>query len=137
MIKPGEADILISFEKLESLRWIDMVRPDGLVIINNHTVPLLSVSLGKQKYPDDGEIEKIVNQLTGKLLMVKGTASAHKIGDVRTLNIFMLGYMSNFMPFTIQAWNSCLKSHLPSKVLDMNLKAFDLGKKESANAHIR
>ena len=60
MIDPGTTDILISFEKLESVRWVHFVRPDGLVIINDHVIPLLSVSLGKQKYPSDSELDSIL-----------------------------------------------------------------------------
>lgn len=137
MIQPGTTDILISFEKLESARWVQFVKPDGLIIINDHVVPLLSVSLGKQKYPSDNEVESIFRQITDKILYVKGTERAHELGDVRVLNIFMLGYMSVFMPFETTVWKECLKTHLPAKVLDMNLIAFDLGIKESSSVHIR
>ena len=137
MIAPGTTDILISFEKLESVRWVHFVKPNGLVIINDHVIPLLSVSLGKQKYPSDSELDNILKQRTDNIYYVKGTEKAQESGDVRVLNIFMLGYMSVFMPFETDVWKECLRSRLPAKILDMNLVAFDLGIKESSSVNIR
>ena len=113
------------------------MKRDALVIVNNHVVPLLSVSLGNQKYPEDSKVKSTFKQITNRVLMVKGTEKAQGLGDVRTLNIFMLGYMSAFMPFERKAWEDCLRSRLPAKILDMNLTAFDLGIKESSSVNIR
>ncbi len=137
MIEPGEADIIISFEKLETVRWVQFIRPNSLVIINNYVVPLLSVSLGKQKYPTDDDLKKIFKQITDKAVYVKGTEKAQELGDIRMLNIFMLGFMAVFMPFATEIWKECIKSHLPAKLHDMNLAAFDLGLKESSGVNIR
>lgn len=137
MIQSGQADILISFEKLEAIRWVNFLKRDALVIVNNHVVPLLSVSLGNHKYPNDSEIVSTFKQMTNRVLMVNGTERAQSLGDIRTLNIFMLGYMSAFMPFEWKAWEDCLRSRLPAKILDMNLNAFDLGIKESSSVNIR
>ena len=56
LISPGEADVLLAFEKLEAARWVNYIKPDGLVIINKLAIPPLSISLGTQKYPNDQEI---------------------------------------------------------------------------------
>lgn len=137
MIQPGQTDILIAFEKLEAVRWIHFLRPGGVVIVNDYVVPLLSVSLGNQKYPTDNEVTNIFKQRAENIFMVRGNMKAQEIGDVRTLNIFMLGYLSALMPFKRDIWEECLRSLLPAKILDMNLNAFDLGVKESSGVHIR
>ena len=56
LIKEGEADIMLAFEKLEAARWGRYLRPGGVAIINNHAMPPLSVSLGTHRYPDDEEV---------------------------------------------------------------------------------
>ena len=136
LIKEGEVDFIIGFEKLEAVRWSHFLRSDGLVVINNQAMPPLAVALGTDNYPSDEYIMDIIKKKTERVYMVNGTEKVLSLGDVRTLNIFMLGYISNFMPFDQKLWLDCITARLPQKILKMNIDAFEVGKKENANVSI-
>lgn len=138
LISPHGADILLAFEKLEAARWVNYIRPDGIVIINNHAIPPLSISLGTQKYPDDKLIMESFLPRTKKILVVDGSQEASKLGDIRALNIFMLGYLSALLPIKIEdkLWKQCIAERIPAKILDLNNRAFEKGREVAAGVHI-
>ena len=136
LIKEGGVDILLAFEKLEGVRWANYLRPGGIVIINDHALPPLSVNLGAEKYPSDIEIMQILQQRTGKIYLVPGTLKANELGNTRTLNIFMLGCLSVFLPFTVPDWQAAIQKHLPEKLWKLNMAAFAAGRKEVENVHV-
>jgi len=130
LIKMGEADMLLAFEKLEAARWSHYLRPGGIAIVNNHALPPLSVSLGSERYPGDDEIINILKQRTDRVYFVEGTRRARELGNVRVLNIFMLGCVSLFAPFKVQTWEDNISQHLPPKLRQINIEAFNQGRKE-------
>ena len=136
LIKEGEVDILLAFEKLEGIRWASYLRSGAIAIINNHAVPPLSVNLGVEKYPTDEEITRILKQRTERVYLVEGTRKALELGNVKTLNIFMLGCLSVFLPFKLPAWQAAIAQHLPEKLLKLNISAFETGSKEIKNVHV-
>lgn len=133
LIKEGEVDMLLAFEKLEAARWGHFLKPGGIAIINNHAMPPLAVSLGTHRYPNDNEVRDILKQCTDKICFIDGIARARELGDVRALNLFMLGCISNFMPIKLDVWEKCISERLPAKILQLNLKAFEQGRKETSN----
>ncbi len=130
LIKEGEVDIILAFEKLEAARWGYYLHPGGVAIVNNQALPPLSVSLGKERYPTDGEIIDILKQRTGRVYLVDGTRSAREAGDVRTLNMFMLGCVSLFLPLKVHVWEHAIAERIPAKIHQINIAAFDKGRKE-------
>ena len=138
LISPAEADILLAFEKLEAARWVNYLKPEGLAIINNLAIPPLSISLGSQKYPGDQEIINSFKQRTQKIHLIDGSGQVVHLGDTRALNIYMLGFLSTFLPLDIDlaAWESCLAKHLPSRILDMNVRAFEKGREEALSVNL-
>jgi indolepyruvate ferredoxin oxidoreductase beta subunit len=136
LIKEGDVDILLAFEKLEGIRWTSYLKPGAIVILNNHAVPPLSVNLGAEKYPDDDEVINALKQYTDRIYLVEGTRKAIELGNARALNIYMLGCLSNFMPFSQQEWQAAIAKHLPEKLLKLNYNAFDTGRKEIKNVHV-
>jgi len=136
LIKEGEADILLALEKLEAARWNYYLRPGGVAIINNQAIPPLSISRGKDRYPTDEEITSIIKQRTDRIYLVEGTRRAEELGNIRTLNIFMLGCISTFMPFKIQVWKESVCRHIPPKTVKTNVTAFDRGRKEIRDANL-
>jgi len=136
LISPREADILLAFEKLEAARWVNYVKPGGIVIINDLAIPPLSISLGTQKYPADGDIVASFKQRTTHIHMLEGSKEAGNIGDVRTLNVLMLGFLSVLIPVNIEltVWKQGIGRHLPEKLLSMNMRAFERGREIAANA---
>lgn len=138
LIREGEVDILVAFEKLEAARWGHHLRPGGIAIVNNQAIPPLSVLAGNEQYPGDGEIASILKQRTDRIYFVDGTRQARELGDVRMLNMFMLGCVSVFVPFIkVGVWKDSLCQRIPPKSQKINITAFDLGRKEIRGAHLR
>jgi indolepyruvate ferredoxin oxidoreductase beta subunit len=136
LIKEGEVNILVAFEKLEAARWGYYLRPGGIAIVNNQALPPLSVSLGNERYPSDEEIISILKRRTDSIYFVNGTARVGELGNVRTLNMFMLGCVSIFIPFKVHMWKDCISQSLPSEVRQVNIIAFNQGRKEIRGVHL-
>ena len=130
LIKKGEVDILLALEKLEAARWVNYLRPGGIAIANNQALPPLSVSLGNARYPSDEEITNILKRRTDRVYFIDGTNRARELGNIRTLNMFMLGCASLFMPFKVQVWKDSISQRLPASIRQINITAFDRGRKE-------
>ena len=130
LIKRGEVDILLALEKLEAARWAYYLRPGGIAIVNNQALPPLSVSLGNARYPSDEEITNILKQRTDHVYFIEGTRRAKELGNIRTLNMFMLGCVSLFMPFKVEVWKDSISQRLPASIRQINITAFDRGRKE-------
>jgi indolepyruvate ferredoxin oxidoreductase beta subunit len=136
LIKKGTADILLAFEKLEAARWADYLKKDGIAIVNNHALPPLSVSMGTDRYPSDEEITAILKAHTSRIYIVEGNKRAQELGNIRTLNIFMLGCLSRFLALKAETWREGIIQRLPQKVQQINLNAFELGRKETGHGNL-
>jgi len=136
LIKEGEVDLLLALEKLEAARWSYYLRPGGIAIVNNHEQPPPSVSLGKERYPSHEEITDILKQQTDRVYFIDGTRRARELGNVRTLNILMLGCLSLFAPLKVSIWKNSISQHLPANIREINLTAFEQGRKEIKGVHI-
>ena len=128
LIKEGEVDILFAFEQLEGLRWINHVRPNGKILMNDNKVNPPAVNMGEMDYPEN--IPETIQSKFKNFYLVKGTEIALQAGDVRAANVVLLGAMSKL--FTIQdtLWLDTILGHLPPKVHDLNRKAFATGKEQ-------
>jgi indolepyruvate ferredoxin oxidoreductase beta subunit len=136
LIKEGEADILVAFEKLEAARWSYYLGRGSVAIVNDQATPPLSVSLGTTQYPGDKAIEDIVKQQAARLQVIEGTRWALALGDIRTLNILMLGCVSSLLPIDVKIWKDCISQRLSPKILKMNMVAFDKGREEMSRAGV-
>lgn len=136
IIKDGEVNIILAFEKLEAARWSSYLRPGGIVIINNQSLPPLSVALGKEHYPSDEEITGILKRYTDRIHFIDGIERARELGNVKSLNVFMLGCASIFIPLDVRFWQDAINEHLPAKIRQINIVAFEKGRKELRNVHI-
>ncbi len=121
---------------LEAARWAHYLRSGGIAIVNNQALPPLSVSLGSEHYPGDKEITDILRRRTEQIYWVNGTSRARELGNIRALNVFMLGCTSVFLPLKVTVWKEIISSHLPVSILKLNLTAFDRGRKEIRSVHL-
>jgi indolepyruvate ferredoxin oxidoreductase, beta subunit len=124
--KKGDVDILVSFEKMETLRYLDYLKADGTVIINEEEIYPPSVNLGDAVYPDD--IVEITSKYFKKVKVVNALDLARKAGNVRAVNTALLGVLSNDLKLADDIWDRALKESFPAKALKANLQAFNLGK---------
>ena len=130
LIKEGEVDLLLALEKLEAARWSHFLRPGGVAIVNNHEQPPPSVSMGKERYPGHEEIAGALKRRTDSIYFIDGTRRVKELGNVRTLNIFMLGCLSLLAPLKVSIWKESISRRLPPNILEVNLTAFEQGRKE-------
>jgi indolepyruvate ferredoxin oxidoreductase beta subunit len=137
LIREGTADLLLAFEMLEAARWGHFLRPGGIAIINIYQQPPLSVSLGQEKYPTRDEVAVSLQRHAKQIFFVEGNAQAQRLGNVRTLNLFMLGCFAAFAPLKMEIWQESVARFLPENLRDINFKAFELGRKEIEGGRIR
>jgi len=122
----GDVDVLVSFEKLETLRYLEYLKPDGKVIINNEEIYPPSVNLGDIAYP--GDVIDFVKKHFKDVKVVDATAMALRSGDKRMANTVILGVLSSYLDIEVDIWEDVLKKRFPPKILGENINAFRLGR---------
>ena len=127
LAKKGDCDILISFEKMETLRYLDYLREDGGIIINGEEIYPPVVNLGATTY-SRGVIET-VQSCFQNVQEINGPALAREAGSIKTVNTILLGALSTRLTVDEEAWEKALVESFPSNLLEINRKAFQLGKK--------
>jgi indolepyruvate ferredoxin oxidoreductase beta subunit len=127
IILPGEADIILSFEELEALRWAHYLKPGGKIIINKQRIYPPSVTSGMDKYPED--VVSILRKEKMDVMEIDGMELANRIGNPLVVSTILLGVISNFLNFPEKIWTSAITKLVPEKHRDLNLKAFQEGKK--------
>ncbi len=126
IIKEGDVDILLGFEELEALRWINHVRPDGVVILNEHKINPPAVNLGQMTYPS--KIEETVRRHIRRFHALAGTRLAQEAGDMRAANVVLLGALSRLFDIDRDLWIEVVLRYVPPRVHGVNRKAFALGR---------
>ncbi|KGG79620.1 indolepyruvate oxidoreductase subunit beta [Caloranaerobacter azorensis] len=124
IIGKGQADILVAFEKMEAMRWIEYLKPSGKLVVNNYSIPSVPVLIGQVKYPED-----IIEELKEKVdtTVIDAANAARELGNIRTQNIIMLGALVKALNITEVNWEEAIKDTVKEKYVDINLKAFDRG----------
>ena len=130
IVSNGEADVLVSFEPLETLRILSKCSNKTLVITNAQPLPPFTVAVGQGKYPPVDEILDQVQKKVGKVVALQGNDLAEKAGNILSLNMVMLGALigTGVTPVTEKVMKETIASSTKKAFLESNLKAFDLGK---------
>ena len=126
VIDKGEADYIVSFEILEAARWLPFLKKDGQIVTNTQQIDPMPVITGAAEYPED-----LVNKLkaTGaKVDALDCLSLAEQAGSAKAVNIVLLGRLSHYFDLPDEAWMKSLEANVPAKFLEMNKKAFVLGK---------
>ncbi len=132
IIPAGEADILLAFEKLEAVRFIGQLKPNGLVLVNDYAIEPLSVQTGGIPYPEDEEIRRRLEQVTPNVNWVKGMNIAEALGNTRTANVVLLGALSALLDIDTGHWDAVLELRVPARHLELNRRAFQAGREAVA-----
>lgn len=127
VIDKGEADVIISFEKLEAARWLEFLKKDGTIITNTQEVEPMPVITGAAAYPEN-LIEKM--QAAGAKVDAKDFLSiAQEAGSAKAVNIALMGRLSTYFPeISDEQWQDAIEKIVPPKFLDLNRKAFETGR---------
>jgi len=126
IIPEGEVDVLFGFELLETFRYLPLVKKSGAIVVNDLKIAPPSVALGQREYPTD--IAAKLQEFVATVHVVDGLQLAEQAGNSRTVNTVLLGALSNTLDTTHEQWISAIKSLVPERFLEVNLKAFELGR---------
>jgi len=120
----GQADILASFEKMEACRWLDHLKPGGVIVVNNHEIPSVPIQIGKADYPE-GIIEALENK--AKTTAIDAVSIAEEIGNGKTINVVLLGALIKAMGLMDIDWDDAIRKTVKERFIDINILAFNKG----------
>ncbi len=128
IIDKGEADVIVSFELLEAARYMEYLKPEGRIVTNTQTIDPMPVITGAASYPED-LVEKM--QSAGAQVDAMDCLSlAVEAGSPKAVNMVLMGRLSKYFEFTDAQWEEAMQAVVPAKFLEMNKKAFALGKQQ-------
>lgn len=125
LIGIGDADVILSFEKLEALRSIHYLSPDGLVVLNDVEILPMPCASGLVEYPT-GIVEKLKG-FAKKIELVDGLKLAKMAGSPKTVNVVLLGSLARHLDLLREDWLKIIERKVPEKTVQMNRTAFELG----------
>lgn len=126
IIDTGEADYIVSFELLEAARWLGYLAPEGQIITNTRQIEPMPVITGAASYP-----ETLVDKIAAsgaKIDAFDALNLAHEAGSSKAVNIVLIGKLSKYFPLSESAWMKAIEESVPAKFLELNKKAFNLGR---------
>lgn len=124
IIGRGQADILVSFETMETLRWLEFLKPEGVVVINDFKLPSAPILMGKADYPE-GVIELIESKVKTKV--INASQIAENLGNQKVMNVVLLGALIKSMNLTDIDWERVIKDQVKEQFAEINIKAFKQG----------
>lgn len=124
IIGKGQADILVSFETMETGKWLEFLKPNGKVVVNDFEIPSAPILACNAEYPQ-GVIEALKEK--ADVTVFKAGELANQIGNPKTANVIVVGALVKAMGLTDIDWNTVIKNTVKEKFVDINIKAFNLG----------
>jgi len=124
----GQVDYLLAFEPLESLRMVEYLKPDSTVIVNDYPIPPVAVTTGQLAYPTPEQILGILTAASGRFINVNFTERAAKLGNVKVVNIMLLGALSSLLELPVSVWEKTIEKYVPPKLHEVNKRAFAAGR---------
>ena len=124
IIGKGEADVIVAFEKMEALRWIEYLNPKGSMVINDFEIPSVPILMGKKEYPP-GILDELYSKVNIKVF--KAGEIANQLGNPKTMNIVLLGSIIKAMNLTHINWENIIKSSVKKGFEEVNIKALNAG----------
>lgn len=126
VIDQGEADFIVSFELLEAARWLPYLKPDGQIVTSTQQIDPMPVVMGAAEYPVN-LVEKM-RSAGAKVDAMDCLALAEQAGSPKTVNLVLMGRLSHYFDLPEQAWQQAIQEVVPAKFLELNRRAFALGK---------
>ncbi len=124
IIGKGEADLMVAFEKMEALRYLNFLKPDGQVIVNDEALPSAPVQAGLVKYPSN-TMEVLKDK--AQVHVVPATQTAVTLGNERVANVVLFGALAKLLGISDIDWKDVIARTVKERFVDINMKAFDQG----------
>lgn len=125
VIEPSCADILVSFEEMEALRWLEYLRPGGKIIVNDYRINPMPVVSTKAVYPD-GVCDELASKAS--TTVVDAAAEAVKLGNPKVMNIILLGATIELMALNDIDWDTIIRRNVKPAFTDVNIQALQRGR---------
>lgn len=128
VVDKGEADFIISFEMLEAARWVEYLKKGGTIVTNTQEINPMPVIIGAAEYP-----QNLAEKIAEKGINIEAfdaLSLAEEAGTSKAVNLVLLGRISKYFDFTDEEWMDAIEKSVPAKFLELNKKAFNLGKGE-------
>ena len=125
VIENGEADFIVSFEKIEAARYAQMLKKDGVVIVNTQQIDPMPVIIGAAQYP-----ENILDEMKAKGVHVDdidALSLAQEAGSAKACNIVLMGRLAKYFDMPKEKWIAAIEKSVKPQFVEMNKKAFELG----------
>ncbi len=126
VIDKGEADYIVSFELLEAARYTEFLKPGGKIVTNTQQINPMPVITGAAEYP--AELVKKMQDAGIDVDAFDALKLAEEAGSAKAVNIVLMGHLSRNFDFTLDEWMQAIESSVPAKFLELNKKAFILGR---------
>lgn len=126
IIDKGTADFIISFEKLEAARWVPYLKKGGKIIMSTQEIDPMPVIIGAAQYPEN-LVEKM-KEAGADVDAIDALDLAMQAGSSKAVNLVLMGRLSKYFDATEEAWMEALEACVPAKFLELNKKAFSLGR---------
>ncbi|MEE4240875.1 MAG: indolepyruvate oxidoreductase subunit beta [Desulfopila sp.] len=130
LIEPGKADILVAFEVMEAARYLPYLHKDSKVIVNTQRILPPAVATGQTSYPEN--TLDILREKGISVVTVDALDLAREVGEVKTVNVVMVGAMAAFLPIDPSVCIAVIEKRVPQRFREVNLKAFAAGTKAAA-----
>ena len=128
IVDKGEADFIVSFELLEAARYTEYLKADGQIVVNTQKIDPMPVITGAAEYPED--LEGTMAKAGIKVDALDCLTLAEQAGTAKSVNIVLMGRLSRYMDFPVDAWMAAIEKLVKPQFLEMNKKAFMLGRGE-------
>lgn len=125
VIENGEADFIVSFEKIEAARYVQMLKKDGTVIVNTQQIDPMPVIIGAAEYPTG-----IIDEMKQKGVHVDdidALSLAQEAGSAKACNIVLMGRLAKYFDMPKEKWIAAIENSVKPQFIEMNKKAFELG----------
>ena len=126
LIEEGDADVIIAFEELEAYRWLPYLKKGGTIYVNTQQILPMPVIMGKAKYPE--HLMETLEEHAGAVKALDALSIAEECGSVKAVNVVLLGAASRDLPFDEEAWIKVIEENVKPKFVELNKKAFALGR---------
>lgn len=124
IIGKGSADILVSFEAMEALRYLDDLNPEGVAVVNEYEIPTATTLSGQEAYPEDvtGRVKR-----AAKAHILNAAGIAEELGNPKCMNVVLLGALIKLMKLEDLNWDAALEACMKPKLIALNKKALTAG----------
>lgn len=121
----NETDYILAFEKLEALRNVNYLAPQGIMLVNDFRWDPLPVAAGLERYPEDIEVQ--LRKFSAELVMIPATQMAVRLGNEKVTNVILIGLLASRMAVAASIWRDVIGRKAPPRFRELNAQAFELG----------